>query len=140
MENVKKMIDDRVHKYYWNNDYNCATTMLKILGEIHDVELHQQALDAALGMHGAGQYGAQCGLVEGVLMFLGIYGRKNNIKDPETIKRCYLFADEFNREFKSLYCSKLRPQGFEPENPPHLCEDLTRRAVKFAAQFIDKIN
>ncbi len=137
---MKKTIDDRVHKYYWDNDYNCATTMIKILGEIHNVELHQQALDAALAMHGAGQYGAQCGLVEGTLMFLGIYGRLNNIKYQEIIKKCYVFADEFNKKFNSLSCSALRPVGFKPENPPHLCEDLTKRAVKFAVQYIDKMN
>ena len=34
-------------------------------------------LDAALGMHGAGKYGAQCGLAEGTLIFLGTFGRAN---------------------------------------------------------------
>jgi len=36
--------------------------------------VHQcpQLLDAAVGMHGAGKYGAQCGLVEGSLMFIGL--------------------------------------------------------------------
>lgn len=32
--------------------------------------------------------------------------------------------------------SELRPQGFSPENPPHLGEGLTKRAIEYAASHI----
>jgi len=69
------LVQQRVHEYYWRDDANCATTTLKILSETLAVEVCDQVIDAALGMHGAGGYRAQCGLVEGALMFLGIAGR-----------------------------------------------------------------
>jgi hypothetical protein len=65
------LVRERVHTYYWRNDINCAITTLKILSERFGIELSAQVIDSALGMHGAGEYGAQCGLVEGVLMFKG---------------------------------------------------------------------
>lgn len=131
-----KMIKERVHQYYWEEDLNCATTMLKILAEIFEVKLNPQVIDSAIGMHGAGAFGAQCGLVEGSLMFLGILGRKQETSHMQIIKNCYDFADEFQEEFSSLLCSELRPEGFKKDNPPHLCEDMSREAVGFTVNYI----
>jgi C_GCAxxG_C_C family probable redox protein len=138
MDQKETLIDERVHEYYWVNDYNCATTMLKILAEIYGIELSSQILNSAVGMHGAGKYGAQCGLVEGSLMFIGIYGRQKEKTDQEIVGLCYTFADKFKKEFESLNCRELRPEGFRPENPPHICEDLTKRAVRFTIEYIRK--
>jgi hypothetical protein len=30
----------------------------------------------------------------------------------------------------------LRPQGFQDDNPPHLCEPLTCQAVEFSLTFV----
>lgn len=139
MDRIQNLIDERVHRYYWENDYNCATTMLLILSEICGIELNPQTLNAAVGMHGAGKYGAQCGLVEGSLMFIGIYGRQRGKDDEEIIKGCYTFADEFKKKFDSLMCVELRPEGFKPENPPHICEGLTKRAVRFTLDYMENI-
>ncbi|PRX29347.1 putative redox-active protein with C_GCAxxG_C_C motif [Orenia metallireducens] len=133
---LKELIEQRVHDYYWEEDLNCATTMLKTLGEIYKVKLDDQVLDAAIAMHGAGKFGAQCGLVEGTLMFYGVLGRKREISNGEIVKSCYDFADQFQEEFGSLLCRELRPEGFADDNPPHLCEDLTKRAVEFSAKII----
>ena len=136
MDSVQRLIDERVHEYYWKHDYNCATTMLLILAEICVIKLQQQTLDAAIGMHGAGRYGAQCGLVEGALMFIGIYARQKQKTDERIEAECHSFADAFEKEFGSLLCKELRPEGFRPDNPPHLCEGLTKRAVRFALDYV----
>ncbi len=80
---INEFVKRKVSKYYWNDEINCATTTLEILSEAFDIELNKQIVNAAIGMHGAGEYGAQCGLVEGTLMFLGIYGRKHIIPDKK---------------------------------------------------------
>lgn len=129
-------IETHVRKCYWEDDINCASTTLKILSEAFGVELSPQLLDAAVGMHGAGGYGAQCGLVEGMLLFLGVFGRACRVPDEEIIETCQAFARQFEGEFSSLLCRELRPEGFHPDNPPHLCEPLTRRAVRFDIHFI----
>lgn len=132
----EKFIEDRVHEYYWTDDINCATTTLKILSEVFVIKLKDQIIDAAIGMHGAGEFGAQCGLVEGTLMFMGIAGRAKGIQDEIIIKSCQDFARQFEVHFGNLQCRVLRPQGFKLDNPPHLCEGLTREGILFSIEFI----
>jgi len=134
--NTEDLVHRRVTDYYWRDDLNCATTSLKILSEKFGIGLSDQVIDAAVGMHGAGEYGAQCGLVEGTLMFLGIAGRRQNIPDEAIIRACKTYARQFENRFRSLSCAALRPEGFDPQNAPHLCEAFTRDAVGFAIQFM----
>lgn len=135
---IKTLVDKRTHDYYWRDNINCTITTLKILSEIFSINLQPQVLDSALGLHGAGGYQAQCGLVEGALMFIGILGKARNYSDKEIEEKCYSFAEKFEKEFKSLICKILRPEGFKPENPPHLCEDLSKKAILFTINFLNK--
>ncbi|HLV10587.1 MAG TPA: C-GCAxxG-C-C family protein [Halanaerobiales bacterium] len=133
---MANLIQERVHDYYWNQDLNCATSTLKILAEITGIDLQQQVINAAAGMHGAGGYRAQCGLVEGALMFTGIIGHIKGLTGTEIIKNCYNYAEEFEKKFGSLLCKELRPEGFREDNPPHLCEGLTVEAIEFTAKYL----
>lgn len=139
MENTS-FIERRVRNYYWVENLNCTITVLKVLAETYEVELSQQVLDAALGMHGAGRYGAQCGLVEGTLLFIGIFGRAGNIPDERIVEACRSFAGEFEEQFSSLLCRELRPQGFSPDLPPHLCEKLSCAALDLATASIGRMH
>ncbi|MFP4167405.1 MAG: C-GCAxxG-C-C family protein [Desulfonatronovibrionaceae bacterium] len=134
---TQTFIRDRIRSYYWDQDLNCATVSLLILAERFGMELSGQVLDAAAGMHGAGKYGAQCGLVEGPLMFLGLAGRQFGWAENEIETACRGFAAGFEGRFSSLLCAVLRPGGFNDDDPPHLCEDLTRRAVSFSIDFAE---
>lgn len=112
--------------------------VLKILGEVFNVDIHPQVYDCAVGMHGAGQYGAQCGLVEGALMFLGLrYAQQKGAE--KTAALCKQLATNFERRFGSLLCRELRPEGFKKDNPPHLCEPRTVEAVLFHIEFITNL-
>ena len=109
MEN-RDYIKAKVNKYYWQDDINCATTNLKILSDIFSIELSEQVIDAALGMHGAGKYGAQCGLVEGTLMFLGIIGRGKGIPDDKIVRP----DQESSRRILNLIMQDTTPRGISP--------------------------
>lgn len=135
---MKEHIAKRVHELYWEKDVNCAGTSLLCLSELFGVELQPQALWAAVGMHGAGGHGAQCGLVEGPLMFLGIYLHLLGKPEAEIVSACCRFASDFEKTFGSLRCSELRPTGFSENDPPHLCEGLTCRAIEFAFQYVSE--
>jgi Putative redox-active protein (C_GCAxxG_C_C). len=136
MKNYEDMIRNRVHDYYWKDDINCVTTVLRILAEIYEIELNPQLIDSAIGLHGAGTFGAQCGLVEGSLMFIGILGKRMGYDIPTITEFCYSFAHDFQIKFGSLVCRELRPQGFSPDNPPHICENITRQAAQFTLDYI----
>jgi hypothetical protein len=133
------LVQERVHTYYWRDDINCATTTLKILSEKFEIKLHDQVIDSALGMHGAGGYQAQCGLVEGALMFLGIIGRAHGLSGEAIVDACQDYARQFENRFGSLVCKVLRPEGFNPDNPPHICEPLSRDVIAFDIEFVSNL-
>jgi C_GCAxxG_C_C family probable redox protein len=131
-----EFVTPRVREAYWGHDAHCTPTMLNILGEIFNVPIYEQVYHAASGMHGAGLFGAQCGLVEGALMFIGLAGRGKGMTIDDVEPICYEFADRFQKEFGSLICRELRPEGFSDDNPPHICEPRTVEAIVFAAEYI----
>lgn len=136
---MNEQIKNRVHELYWKDDINCARTAILCLSELFEVRVEPQVLWSAVGLHGAGGYRAQCGLVEGTLMFIGIYFHMLGKTEDEMVSACYNFASAFERTFGSLRCLELRPAGFSENDPPHLCEKLTCTAIEFAYQFIAKI-
>lgn len=132
---MQELINSRVHDYYWNEDLSCAVTTLKILSELFYPNLHPQVIEAAFGLN-AGRFGSQCGLVEGALLFIGSYGSYRNMNKENITAICHEFCRKFQARFGSLLCNELRTQGFSPDNPPHLCENITKKAVAFSAQYI----
>ena len=132
---MQDLVNARVHDYYWKQDLNCAVTTLKTLSELFVLDIHPQVMAAAFGLN-AGRSGTQCGLLEGTLMFIGIYGSEYKIESSKIQELGRKFSEEFQQKFSSLLCRELRPQGFRPENPPHLCEGLTKFAILFAADYI----
>ncbi|MCP4723580.1 MAG: C_GCAxxG_C_C family protein [bacterium] len=134
-----KFIAEKVRHYYHVENIHCTHTTLNILSKLFDHKVNQQVMDAAEGMHGAGLYGAQCGLVEGAMMFIGLYGKSNGLTAEDIGSLCCEFANGFEEKLGSLVCRELRPEGFKPSNPPHLCEPRTNEAIKYAAEFIAEI-
>ena len=72
-------------------------------------------------------------------MFMGIYFHKLGKTETEIVSICYNFASAFDKTFGSLRCYELRPTGFSENDPPHMCENLTCRAIEFAYHHILKI-
>lgn len=136
---MKEYIKNRVHELYWNDDINCARTVIICLSELFKIDVEPQISWAAVGLHGAGGYRAQCGLVEGTLMFMGIYLHTLGKAENEIVSACYDFASAFEKRFGSLRCLELRPSGFSENDPPHMCENLTCNSVEFIYQFILEI-
>ena len=116
---MKGCIKDRVHELYWDDDINCARTVIICLSELFEIAIEQQTIWSAVGLHGAGGYRAQCDLVEGTLMFMGIYLHAMEKTEDEIVYACYDFASTFEKTFGSLRCLELRPMGFS-ENDPKL--------------------
>jgi len=54
-------------------------------------------LNFAIGLFGAGGYQAQCGLVEGTLMFIGILGKTKIIRITKLKKSVILLQSNLKR-------------------------------------------
>lgn len=133
-------IEKRVHELYWEYDVNCARSTLICLSELFHDTMERQTLNSAIGLHGAGGFGAQCGLVEGALMFFGIYFSDKGLSENDIARLCFRYAEEFTKRFGSLSCCDLRPTGFHENDPPHACERLTCDAIEFTYMFIKNTN
>ena len=136
MEQIQQHVADIVHTRFWDDEVNCAVTSISVLSTLFEVPIDDQVFDAAYGMDGAGRYRAQCGLVEGPIMFIGVVGRRRGLPKDEIEGLCYRFAEEFERNFDSLLCRDLRPDGFREDDPPHKCEDLAVRTNTFSYTFM----
>ncbi|WP_425484438.1 C-GCAxxG-C-C family (seleno)protein [Desulfoluna butyratoxydans] len=110
-----------------------------MLAEVFEIPLDEQVISSAIGLPGAAKHGALCGLVSGTLMFIGIWGRKHSIPDSEISDQCNRFSTAFEKRFASLQCSVLRPEGFHPDNPPHLCGPITCQALELSIQFLTNV-
>ncbi len=131
---MEEWIAGRVRQYYWREERNCAITSLLVLAEKYQIKLDAQVLQGAIALNGAGRFGAQCGLVEGPLVFMGIYGSQLGLDKEEIIDICRAFSQRVEQSFGSLLCRELRPAGFKADNPPHLCETLTCRIIALALE------
>ena len=110
-----------MHKLYWEDDINCAGTMLRCLSEAFDIKLDRQVLSAAAGMHGAGGYGAQCGLVEGALLFIGIYCGLTRAGCEKAADYCCEYAKAFENKFASLRCHDFAAGRFLQSRTRRIC-------------------
>ncbi|MCP4704215.1 MAG: C_GCAxxG_C_C family protein [candidate division Zixibacteria bacterium] len=113
-------------------------TIIRTLEELFELKIEKQVYKACWGLNGAGLYGAQCGLVEGTLMFISLLAHRENIEQEKMWQACADFAREYEQQFGSLQCKKLRPGGFNEDDPPMLCKPLTEESIIFSARFIAK--
>ena len=127
-----------VRRAYHDLDINCAKTTLKVLSDLFECPLDPQVFLSATAMHGAGRSGGQCGLVEGALMFMGIYFGEKGVSDDNVSGIAKRLAGEFKASFGSISCSDLRPGGFQKDDPPHKCEGLTVKSIVLCHSFIKK--
>ncbi|MEE9442834.1 MAG: C-GCAxxG-C-C family protein [candidate division Zixibacteria bacterium] len=138
---VKNIIAERVHHLFWDKDWPCVPAVLTIYKEIFKADINDDVIAASRGLNGGGQYGAQCGLLEANLMFIALLGKERDYTQEQINELCAEFSGCFEKKFKSLLCREIRPEGFVPENPPHLCETRTVDSMLFALEFYgDKMN
>ncbi len=136
MNSIQEQIARWVHDHYWVEDHNCTTAVISCLAKLLGTEIDDQVYAASLGMHGAGGYRAQCGLVEGGLLFIGIHGSAKQLGRERIVQLCYDYAKAFEANYSSISCRDLRPEGFRENDPPHPCEQITVEAVWFTYQWL----
>ena len=139
MNDPKDYIRAEVHRLYYTYDTNCARVTMHCLGHLFNIEIEEQTWWAAAGMHGAGGFGAQCGLVEGALLFIGIFCHHYGLPRQVVVDACFRYGEAFAERFGSLRCCELRPGGFKEDDPPHLCERLSCDTTAFAYEFMKEI-
>lgn len=133
---LEELVAARIETMYHDQSLGCAHATLKILAEALDTELSRQVYDSSVGMlGGGGHYGAQCGLVQGALMFAGVLGARQGLDEETLDKHCFDLLAGAERELGSLVCREIRPEGFAEDNPPNICEPRSVTSIVWVARF-----
>ncbi len=105
---TQKELRERVQVYFVSGKNNCAMTMLKILAEVFEMPLDPQVVHAAQAMPGAGGVDGLCGLVSGVLMFIGLWGGYCGLHRSLLKPISQGFVEGVRLRFGSIDCRDLR--------------------------------
>ena len=110
------MLKDCYEKYYYDQNYNCAETMIRAANEYYDLKLHDRDM-IMLGGFGAGiQTGNTCGAILAAVSVLSMKYIERNAHDSKDIKPVTTaLIRKFNEKYGSTLCKDIKPQSFNPE-------------------------
>ena len=110
------MLKDCFEKYYYDQNYNCAETMIRAANEYYDLKLHDRDM-IMLGGYGARiQTGNTCGAVlaaASVLSMKYVEQKAHESKDIKPVTTALI--REFNKRYGSVLCKDIKPQSFDPQ-------------------------
>lgn len=110
------MLKDLLPKYYFEQNYNCAETILRAANEYYDLQLHERDM-ILVGAYGAGiQSGNTCGAVLSAAAVLSMKYVEAKAHESEDIRPVVVkMMRKFNEKYGSTLCKDIKPQSFKPE-------------------------
>ena len=128
------MLKDLLGKYYFDQNYNCAETIIRAGNEYYQLGLHDRDM-IMLAAYGAGiQSGNTCGAIlasASILSMKYVEAKAHESKDirPIVIK----MMQKFNAAYSSTLCKNIKPQSFKPE---YRCQKTIERACDILEEVI----
>lgn len=110
------MLKDLLAKYYFDGNYNCAETIIRMANEYYNLELHDRDM-IMMGAYGAGiQCGNTCGAVLAVAAVLSMRYVEAKAHESADIKPVTMkMMRAFKEAYGSTLCKDIKPQSFKPE-------------------------
>ena len=128
------MLKDLYEKYYQDENYNCAETLIRAANEYYDLGLHDRDM-IAFGVYGGGiQTGNTCGAIlsaASVLSMKYIEKKAHDSKDIRPVTTALI--REFNKKYGSVLCKDIKPQSFQPDIR---CKNTVETACEILEQVI----
>lgn len=110
------MLKDCFEKYYYDQNYNCAETMIRAANEYYDLKLHDRDMIMLGGYGGGIQTGNTCGAIlaaASVLSMKYVEQKAHESKDIKPVTTALI--REFNKKYGSVLCKDIKPQSFDPQ-------------------------
>ena len=109
------MLKDCVHKYYLEQNYNCAESLLRGANDHFGLALGDREMILA-GVFGAGiQTGNTCGAFLAAAMVVSMKYVAAKAHESADIKpAAALLTEKFSARMGSLLCSEVKPRFFVP--------------------------
>lgn len=110
------MLKDVYQKYYFEQNYNCAETLLRAANDYYNLNLHDRDM-IMVGAYGAGiQCGNTCGAVLAAASVLSMKYVEAKAHESEDIRPVVMkLMRKFNARYGSTLCKDIKPQSFKPE-------------------------
>ena len=110
------MLKNMYQKYYFEQNYNCAESLLRAANDYYELALHDRDM-IMVGAYGAGiQCGNTCGAVLAAAAVLSMKYVEAKAHESTDIKPVTTeLIRKFNMKYGSTLCKDIKPQSFKPE-------------------------
>ena len=127
------MLKDLLGKYYFDQNYNCAETILRAGNEYYNHGLHDRDM-IMVAAYGAGiQSGNTCGAVLAGASILSMKYVEAKAHESEDIRPVVVnMIRKFNAIYGSTLCNDIKPQSFKPE---YRCQ----KTIETACDIIEEV-
>lgn len=127
------MLKDLLGKYYFDQNYNCAETILRAGNEYYNLGLHDRDM-IMVAAYGAGiQSGNTCGAVLAGASILSMKYVEAKAHESEDIRPVVVnMMRKFNAIYASTLCKDIKPQSFKPE---YRCQ----KTIETACDIIEEV-
>ena len=130
------MLKDCYSKYNFDQNYNCAETLLRAANEYYGLHLHDRDM-ILVGAYGAGiQCGNTCGAVlaaAGILSMKYVEAKAHESADIKAVGTNLI--RKFNMRYGSTLCKDIKAQSFKPE---YRCLKTVETACDILEEVLDE--
>jgi len=110
------MLKDIAMKYYSEQNYNCAETIIRAANEYYDLGLHDHDMILVAGFGAGIQTGNVCGAILSAVSVLSMKYVEASAHESSDIRPVTMkLTREFQERFNSLLCRDIKPQCFTKE-------------------------
>lgn len=133
---METKLKDYMYKYYKEQNYNCAETILRAGNDYYGLNLHEQDM-VMVGAFGGGiQIGSTCGAVLSAVAVLSMKYIESKAHDSSEIQPVVKkLMHKFNERYGSTYCKEIKAQSFDPELK---CQRTIETACDILEETIDE--
>ncbi len=115
-ERSNLMLRDIFMKYYQEQGYNCAETIVRAANEYYDLGLHDRDMIMVAGFGGGMQTGNTCGAIIAGVSVLSLKYVEKKAHDSADIRPVVLnLIRKFKKEYDSLLCRDIKAISFKPD-------------------------
>lgn len=130
------MLKELLPKYYLDQNYNCAETIIRAGNEYYNLGLHDRDM-IMVAAFGAGiQSGSTCGAVLAGASVLSMKYVEAKAHESEDIRPVVMkMMRKFNEVYASTLCKDIKPQSFKTE---YRCQKTIETACDILEEVIQE--
>lgn len=111
------MLKDIAKKYYLENGYNCAESIIRAGNDYYHLGLHDHDMIMVAALGGGMQCGELCGAITGGACVLSSKYVEKKAHESSTITKVTVqMLKRFEKKMGARYCRDLRKKYFKKEN------------------------